>query len=208
MDDDRTVRLAPHEVALLRGGPRAAVTVSVVDLYLRGAVEAGPPGTVRALSSAPGAAAVPLPDLAEAVRGCLEEPLSLRKLTRHPDVRLAVALMRIPLAEAGLLRYPLLGPTRAARRRVRALQETHPVPTSRRGMTAEDRLLAVALHDAAALRVLLPRFALRAGLVDRVEVGGKGLLKNSPPGSGGGSGSGMAHYCGGGGGGCGGGGGG
>ncbi|AQS66775.1 hypothetical protein [Streptomyces pactum] len=201
MDDDRTVRLAPHEVALLRGGPRAAVTVCVVDLYLRGAVDAGPPGTVRALSSAPGAAAVPLPPLAEAVRGCLHEPLAPRRLTRHPDVRLAVALMRIPLAEAGLLRYPLLGPTRAARRRVRALREAHPLPASRRGLTADDRLLAVALHDVAALRVLLPRFALRAGLTDRVEVADKGLLKHARPERGSGPGGGMAYYCGGGGGG-------
>ncbi|MGC9380048.1 TIGR04222 domain-containing membrane protein [Streptomyces sp. MH13] len=199
MDDDTTVRLAPHEVALLRGGPRAAVTVAVVDLYLRGALDAGPPGTVRALASEPGAAAVPLPPLAEAVRECLHEPLPIRRLTRHPDVRLAVALMRIPLAEAGLLRYPLLGPTRSARRRVRALREAHPLPTSRRGMTADDRLLAVALHDVAALRVLLPRFALRAGLVERVEVADKRLLKNSPPERG--SGGGTAYYCGGGGGG-------
>ncbi|MFE6591701.1 TIGR04222 domain-containing membrane protein [Streptomyces sp. NPDC057781] len=199
--DGRTVRLAPHEVALLRGGPRAAVTVAVVDLYLRGALDAGPPGTVRALSSGPGAAAVPLPPLAVAVWGSLHEPLAPRRLTRHPDVRLAVALMRIPLAEAGLLRYPLLGPTRAARRRVRALREAHPLPTSRRGLTADDRLLAVALHDVAALRVLLPRFALRAGLTDRVEVTDKGLLKHSPPERGSGSGGGMAYYCGGGGGG-------
>ncbi|MFJ8149954.1 TIGR04222 domain-containing membrane protein [Streptomyces sp. NPDC096048] len=201
MDDDRTVRLAPHEAALLRGGPRAAVTVAVVDLYLRGALDCGPPGTVRALASEPGAAAVPLPALAETVRGCLREPLAVRRLTRHTDVRLAVALMRIPLAEAGLLRYPLLGPTRAARRRVRALQEAHPLPTGRRGLTADDRLFAVALHDVAALRVLLPRFALRAGLIERVEVADKGLLKHSPPGRGSGSGGGMAYYCGGGGGG-------
>ncbi|MEU3894743.1 TIGR04222 domain-containing membrane protein [Streptomyces sp. NPDC045251] len=201
MDDDRTVRLEPHEVALLRGGPRAAVTVAVVDLYMRGAVEAGPPGTVRALGSEPGAAATPLPALAETALRCLGEPLSIRRLTRRPDVRLAVALMRIPLAEDGMLRYPLLGPTRAARRRVRALQERHPLPTGRRGLTADDRLLAVALHDVDALRALFPRFALRAGLVERVEVGGKPLLKNAPRDSGSGSTGGMAYYCGGGGGG-------
>ncbi|WCN03999.1 TIGR04222 domain-containing membrane protein [Streptomyces sp. M92] len=201
MDDDGTVRLEPHEVALLRGGPRAAVTVAVVDLYMRGAVEAGPPGTVRALDAEPGIAARPLPPLAETVRWCLDEPLSIRRLTRQPDVRLAVALMRIPLAEAGMLRPPLLGPTRAARRRVRALRERHPPPAGRRGMTADDRLLAVALHDVAALRVLFPRFALRAGLVERVEVGGRGLLKHSPRGTGSGSTGGMAYYCGGGGGG-------
>ncbi|MFE1033313.1 TIGR04222 domain-containing membrane protein [Streptomyces sp. NPDC058807] len=201
MDDDGTVRLEPHEVALLRGGPRAAVTVAVVDLYMRGAVEAGPPGTVRALDAEPGIAATPLPPLAETVRWCLDEPLSIRRLTRRPDVRLAVALMRIPLAEAGMVRYPLLGPTRAARRLVRSLQERHPPPTGRRGLTANDRLLAVALHDVAALRVLFPSFALRAGLVERVEVGGRGLLKNSPRGTRSGSTGGTAYYCGGGGGG-------
>lgn len=206
--DEWPVPLEPHEVALLRGGPRAAVTVAVVDLYLRGAVDAGPPGTVRALPSEPGTAAIPLPPLAEAVRWSLDEPLGLRRLTRHPDVRLAVALMRIPLAEDGLLRYPLLGPTRAARRRVRVLRELHPLPTSRRGLTADDRLLAVALHDEAALQVLLPRFALRAGLVERAEVAGKGLLKHSPRDRGSGPGGGMAYYCGSGGGGGGGGGGG
>ncbi|MFD4262606.1 TIGR04222 domain-containing membrane protein [Streptomyces sp. NPDC058534] len=202
MDDGWRVQLEPHEVALLRGGPRAAVTVAVVDLYLRGAVDAGPAGTVRARRSEPGTATTALPPLAEAVRWTLdEEPLGIRKLTRHPDVRLAVALMRIPLAEDGLLRYPLLGPTRAARRRVRLLRELHPLPASRRGLTAEDRLLAVALHDVAALRVLLPRFALRAGLVERVEVADKGMLKHSRRDGRGGSGGGMAYYCGGGGGG-------
>jgi hypothetical protein len=197
MADATTDRREPHEIALLRGGPRAAVTVAVVDLYLRGAADAGPPGTVRATpaDSAPDS----LPPLAQAVRqACLPEPLGVRALTRHPDVRLAVALMRIPLAEAGLLRYPLLGPTRAARRRVRALQARHPLPVSRRGLSDADKLLAVALHDVAALRVLLPRFALRAGLTDRVEVADKGMLRHSPRG---GSGGGAAYYCGSGGGG-------
>ncbi|WP_432082179.1 TIGR04222 domain-containing membrane protein [Streptomyces sp. WAC 04229] len=199
MYDDWPVRLEPHEVALLRGGPRAAVTVAVVDLYLRGAVEAGPPGTVRALAAEPGTAATPLPPLAEAVRWSLEEPLGIRRLTRHPDVRLAVALMRIPLAEEGFLRYPLLGPTRDARRRVRALRERHPLPGSRRGLTADDRLLAVALHDEAALLLLLPRFALRAGLVERAEVPARAPRRHSP--RGGPSGASDPFYCGGGGGG-------
>ncbi|WP_217141655.1 TIGR04222 domain-containing membrane protein [Streptomyces sp. AC627_RSS907] len=198
MDDDTLAWLEPHEVALLRGGPRAAVTVAVVDLYMRGAVEAGPPGTVRALPSAPGTGATPLPNLAEVVRWRLDEPLGIRKLTRDPDVRLAVALMRIPLAEDGLLRWPLLGPTRAARRRVRALQELHPLPTSRRGLTADDRLLAVALHGEAALRVLLPGFALRAGLIERAEVADTALPKRSPHGGADGSAGGTAYYCGGG----------
>ncbi len=193
VEDDCLDWLVPHEVALLRGGPRAAVTVAVVDLYLRGAVEPGPAGTVRAGPTEPGTGVTPLPNLAEAVRWCLEEPCAPRKLARDPEVRLAVALMRVPLAEAGLLRHPLLGPTRAARRRVRALRDEHPPPTSRRGLTADERLLAVALHGEAALRVLLPRFALRAGLVERVEPADRGLLKHSPRGGGGGGG---AYSCG------------
>ncbi len=144
---------------------------------------------------------MPLPPLAEAVWGSLHEPLTPRRLTRHPDIRLAVALTRIPLAEAGLLRYPLLGPTHCRPPPGAGPAGAHPPPASRRGLTADDRLLAVALHDVAALRVLLPRFALRAGLTDRVEVADKGLLKHSPPERGSGSGGGMAYYCGGGGGG-------
>ncbi|CAM5618082.1 TIGR04222 domain-containing membrane protein OS=Streptomyces aurantiogriseus OX=66870 GN=GCM10010251_46500 PE=4 SV=1 [Streptomyces aurantiogriseus] len=101
---------------------------------------------------------------------------------KRSDVRLAVALMRIPLAEAGLLRWPLLGPTRAARRHVRALREAHALPAGRHGLTDHDKLLAVALHGEAALRVLVPRFALRAGLIQRAEVAGKGLLRHSPRG--------------------------
>ncbi len=39
---------APHELALLAGGPRAAVTVAVVALHLLGAVETGPDGALWA----------------------------------------------------------------------------------------------------------------------------------------------------------------
>jgi hypothetical protein len=106
---------------------------------------------------------------------------------------------RGPLAEAGLLRYPLLGPTRAARRHVRELRRTHPLPAGRRGPTHRDRPLAVVLHGEPALRLLVPRFALRAGLVHRVEVGGDPFLKRSPRGTGGGYGG--YSSCGGGGGG-------
>ncbi|MEW2396046.1 TIGR04222 domain-containing membrane protein [Streptomyces sp. NPDC046862] len=206
MGDVVTVRLEPHEIALLRGGPRVAVTVAVVGLHLRGAVEAGRPGTLRtveavpedAVPGLPGQSPPPLPPLESAVRASLNEPCGLRKLVKRPDIRLAVALMRVPLAEAGLLRYPLLGPTRAARRHVRALRELHPLPTSRRDLTAHDQLLAVALHGEAALRALAPRFALRAGLLPRAEVADKGFHGSS---RGGGTG-GVGHYgCGSGGGG-------
>ncbi|MEU0167050.1 hypothetical protein ABZ214_16530 [Streptomyces iakyrus] len=48
MSDGTAVRLEPHEIALLGEGPRAAVTVAVVELHLRGLVEADLPGTIRA----------------------------------------------------------------------------------------------------------------------------------------------------------------
>ncbi|MFE6281708.1 TIGR04222 domain-containing membrane protein [Streptomyces sp. NPDC057877] len=169
-------RLAPQEIALLRGGPRAAVTVAVLALHLRGAAMPDRPGTLSPRPLDTGAEGTPLEI---AVHSALREPTRLRKLARDPEVRLAVARMRIPLAEAGLLRYPLLGPTRATRREVRALRKRHAMPTSRRGLGDHDKLLAVALHGEAALHVLAPRFALRAGLVPRAEVADKGLLKHS-----------------------------
>ncbi|MFE2282366.1 TIGR04222 domain-containing membrane protein [Streptomyces sp. NPDC059454] len=229
MADTGGVRGTPHEIALLADGPRAAVTVAVVALHLRGAVEAGAPGTVRAVDGEAGRALPPLPppgvvleDLqgrAEAVTGamrasylesavhhCLAEPSAIRELVRHQDVRWALAELRVGLAEAGMLRYPLLlGPTTAARRRLRALRRAYPLPSSRHGRPDDEKLLAVALHGKDALLVCVPRFALRAGLTDRVDIRDKGL-RHSP--GGGTYGGGAGHtYCGGGGGGCGGGGG-
>ncbi|MEV4784327.1 TIGR04222 domain-containing membrane protein [Streptomyces tuirus] len=201
MSDGTAVRLEPHEIALLGEGPRAAVTVAVVDLHLRGLVEADLPGTIRAraVDAVEGVEAVEPPfRLAAAVHGCLRAPAAPKALVKDPDIRLAVALMRIPLAKAGLLRYPLLGATRAARRHVRELRHEHPLPASRHGLTDHERLLLVALHGEAALRLLVPRFALRAGLVRRAEVGGPDLFRHAPRGTGGGGG---VYYCGGGGGG-------
>lgn len=206
MGDAVTVPLEPHEIALLRGGPRAAVTVAVVGLYLRGEVEPGRPGTTRTTEpvvtdAVPAHSPPPLPPLESAVRASLDEPRAPRKLAKRSDIRLAVALMRVPLAEAGLLRYPLLGPTRAARHHVRDLQRQHPLPTSRRGLTDHDKLLAVALHGEAALRALFPRFALRAGLLARAKVADNGF-HGRPKGGGTGGVSYTSYYsCGGGGGG-------
>ncbi|MFF1271918.1 TIGR04222 domain-containing membrane protein [Streptomyces marokkonensis] len=220
MSGSTGVRGTPHEIALLADGPRAAVVVAVVALHLRGAVEAGAPGTIRAVDGEAGRALPPLPPpgpfleqgepvpagmrapyLESAVYHCLEEPSGIRELLRHPDVRWAVAGVRVGLAEAGMLRYPLLlGPTTAARRRLRVLRTAFPLPASRRGLPDDDKLLAVALHGEAALRVLVPRFALRAGLTERVSLRDKRLLRHSPRGSTYG-GSGGHLYCGGGGGG-------
>ncbi|MFI2630844.1 TIGR04222 domain-containing membrane protein [Streptomyces collinus] len=202
MSDGTAVRLEPHDIALLGEGPRAAVTVAVVDLHLRGPVEADLPGTVRArvVDAVEAVEAVQPPSpLAAAVHGCLRAPAEPKALVKDPGIRLAVAVMRIPLAEAGLLRCPLLGATRAARRHVRELRHEHPLPASRHGLSDRERLLLVALHGEAALRLLVPRFALRAGLVRRAEVGGADLFKHSPRGTGGVGGG--DHYCGGGGGG-------
>ncbi|WP_442804351.1 TIGR04222 domain-containing membrane protein [Streptomyces luteogriseus] len=199
MSDGTAVRLEPHEIALLGDGPRAAVTVAVVELYLRGLVEPDLPGTVRAGVADAVEAMQPPSPLAAAVHGCLRAPAAPKALVKDPEVRLAVAVMRIPLAEAGLLRCPLLGPTRAARRHVRALRDLHPLPASRQGMSDHERLLLVALHGEAALRLLVPRFALRAGLVRRAAVGRAALLKDSPRGTN--SGGGAFLSCGGGGGG-------
>ncbi|MFG2322392.1 TIGR04222 domain-containing membrane protein [Streptomyces sp. NBC_01723] len=162
MDGGTGIGWEPYEIALLGGGPRAAVTVAVVDLHLRGALETGPRRTLCATGPEPEG----LGPFAGTVLDCLREPRTARELVRHPDVRLAVALARIPLADEGLLRYPRLGPTRGARRRVEFWRARHPLPRVRHGMTDGDTLLAVALHGDAALRMLLPRFALRTGLTD------------------------------------------
>ncbi|KQX63406.1 hypothetical protein [Streptomyces sp. Root1310] len=58
MNGGTSVRLEPYEVALLRGGPRAAVTVAALALQLRGLVEAGRPGRIRA-TRAPGVTGAP-----------------------------------------------------------------------------------------------------------------------------------------------------
>ncbi|MGV9279110.1 TIGR04222 domain-containing membrane protein [Streptomyces sp. NPDC003730] len=162
MDGGTEIGWEPHQVALLGGGPPAAVTVALVALHLVGAVESGPRRTLCAAGPEPDG----LGPFEGTVLDCLHEPLTARELVRHPDVRLALALTRIPLAEDGLLGHPWLRPTRGARRRVAFWRERHPLPAVRHGLTDGDTLLAVALHGDAALRLLLPRFALRTGLVD------------------------------------------
>ncbi|GGT17407.1 MULTISPECIES: TIGR04222 domain-containing membrane protein [Streptomyces] len=161
MDTEATFGLAAHEIALLAGGERAAVTVAVVALRLAGAVETGPGRTLCATGPEPEG----LAPFTGTVLDCLREPLTVRELARDPDVRLAVSLTRIPLADAGLLRSPRLSPNRTARRRVAFLRERYPLPADGHGLADDDTLLAVALHGTEALRVLLPRFAVRAGLL-------------------------------------------
>ncbi|MEU3442279.1 TIGR04222 domain-containing membrane protein [Streptomyces griseoincarnatus] len=227
MADTARVRETPHELALPAGGPRAAVIVTVVALHLRGAVESGASNTVVAVHTEAGRALLPLqtpendvpaelrvPFLASAAYRRWQEPCHVRELLRDPDVRWAVDTLRTGPAETGMVSPPVLGTTRAARRRPHVLRTTCPVPASPAGLSDEEKLLAVALHGQAALRALVPRFALGAGLTERGRLSRERALRRFISASGG-SADGCAgpHYCGGGfcgggrGGGCGGGGG-
>lgn len=84
MDAGTEIGWEPYEVALLGGGPRAAVTVAVVALHLLGAVEPGPRRTLCATGPEPEG----LGPFEGTVLDCLREPLTARELVRHTDVRL------------------------------------------------------------------------------------------------------------------------
>ncbi|MFJ8111959.1 TIGR04222 domain-containing membrane protein [Streptomyces sp. NPDC096132] len=196
MSGDRSVRLQPYEVALLRGGPRAAVTAAVVDLHLRGVVEAGRPGRLRtseASSEAAGQTPPPLPPLAEAVRAELARPTAPAELPKRPAVRGALAELVLVLRSARLLRVLPPHRSRAGRQALEALLAEHPLPANRKDLPTDDAVLAVALHGDAALQLLVPRFALRTGLLPRTEVTDKGFHRNAPRGGG----TGGHLYCGG-----------
>ncbi|MER5214285.1 TIGR04222 domain-containing membrane protein [Streptomyces sp. NPDC002838] len=179
MDGGTTVGLEPYEVALLRGGPRAAVTVAVVALHLRGAVEAGRPGTLRKTGAASAAAGDAPPHrhpLEKAVRVGLYRPAGIRELLSRAVVRRALARMRAELAAAGLLRSLVPGPTRAARRHLTALRERHPLPDGPDGLPEETLLFAVALYGDRALTALLPLFTRGSGLIGRGALADEGLF--------------------------------
>ncbi|MFF7334440.1 TIGR04222 domain-containing membrane protein [Streptomyces sp. NPDC008150] len=169
-DPDRATApgIAPHEVAHLRGGPRAAVVVALVALHLRGAVKAGRGGTLRtsAASASHGEHSVPLE---KAVHAALYRPAGMAELMDRPGVRRAVAELRAELAGAGLLRSLPPRRTRAARRALRSLRRAHPVPTGeeRYQLPVDDVLMAVALHGRRALTALVPRFTDEGGLTGR-----------------------------------------
>ncbi|UJA11293.1 TIGR04222 domain-containing membrane protein [Streptomyces collinus] len=154
----------PHALALLRGGPRAAVVAAVLDLHLRGTVRAGRPGTMRTSGRTSGA---PLPALTKAVHASLYRPAGLRQLLERRPVREALGTLRGDLAGAGLLRRFPPGRTRAGRRALRDLRARHPLPAAPDGLSAGDRVLLVALHGDRALTLLAPRFAREAGLTGR-----------------------------------------
>ncbi|MFH9663139.1 TIGR04222 domain-containing membrane protein [Streptomyces sp. NPDC017248] len=157
--------LDPCAVALLRGGDRAAVTVAVLALHLRGAVEAGRPGTLR--KTATGGAAPLGHPLEKAVRTGLYRPAGPGELPGRAVVRRALVRMRAELAVRGLLRTLPPRRTRAARRALAGLRACRPLPTGPGGLSQAETLLAVALYGERALTVLVPCFARRAGLTGR-----------------------------------------
>ncbi|MFI6494151.1 TIGR04222 domain-containing membrane protein [Streptomyces sp. NPDC050564] len=157
------VGLEPQTVALLRGGARAAVTVAVLALHLRGAAGAGRPGTMRASGASAGAG---LP-LEKAVHASLYRPAGMRELLERPRVRRTLAELRTEAAAAGLLRRFPPHRTRTARRALKQLRAGLPLPADRAGLSTDDLLLAVALYGDAALTVLAARFAEAAGLIGR-----------------------------------------
>ncbi|WP_086725866.1 hypothetical protein [Streptomyces carpinensis] len=168
-DRAATDRLEPHEIAFLRGGRRAALTVAVLTLRLRGSVGRGRGGTLCTTQPLDDTGTVlpALPALTEAVHGSLRSPADIRQLLVREEVALALVDVRHELTVAGLMRVLLPGSTRAGRRTLRALRSAHPMPTTRRGLSPEDRLLAVALYGDRALTTLMPRFAREGGLVGR-----------------------------------------
>ncbi|QTE01798.1 TIGR04222 domain-containing membrane protein [Streptomyces cyanogenus] len=155
----------PYAVALLRGGDRAAVTVAVLGLHLRGAVEAGRPGTLRRTGT--GRAEPVRHPLEKAVRTGLYRPAGPRELPGRAVVRRALARMRAELAADGLLRVQPPRRTRATRRLLAELRERRPLPDAPDGLPEEEALLAAALYGERALAVLVPRFAREAGLTGR-----------------------------------------
>ncbi|MGW1891495.1 TIGR04222 domain-containing membrane protein [Streptomyces sp. NPDC002004] len=193
---DTTSALTPEAVALLRGGPRAAVTVAVLALRLRGSVLPGRPGTMRTSGAATGSEH----PLEKAVHAALYRPTGLRNLVDRPRVREALTALRTDLVAAGLLRTVPAMKTRAGRRALRELRERLPLPEGltrpsgvrQAGWTQADMVLAVALYGEPALVAVAPHFAREAGLLGRLAVD-DGV---SPPPWGGHGGSGFGDGCG------------
>ncbi|MGV9346227.1 TIGR04222 domain-containing membrane protein [Streptomyces spiralis] len=162
-----TEGLAPHEIAFLRGGRRAALTVAVLTLQLSGSVGPARGGMLRTRRPLDDTGA-DLPALTRAAHASLlHHPADLRQLLVREAVALALIDLRYELTVAGLVPVFLPGRTRAGRRVLRALRAECPLPGSRRGLSPEDRLLAVALYGDRALTTLMPRFAREGGLAGR-----------------------------------------
>lgn len=185
MSGSAAVGPRPQTVALLRGGPRAAVKVALVALHLRGAVAPGPAGTIRTSNPAPGTSFGSALALEKAVRGSLYLPAGLRELMDRPRVRRALAELRGEAAAAGLLRRLPPRRTRAARRVLRELRAATPLPAGPEGLSPAEVLLAVALYGDTALTALVPRFTEAAGLKGRGGRGEAGLTRGGDVGGGG-----------------------
>ncbi|MEV7277236.1 TIGR04222 domain-containing membrane protein [Streptomyces sp. NPDC093111] len=158
--------LPPQALALLRGGPRAAVTVALVALHQRGAVAAGRRGTIRAN----GGAGRTRDPLQLGVHRSLQRALGLRVLATRPKARQALDALRAELGRTGLLRPP--GRLRAARLLLACVPVTVGVGLLATEITGPAVLLGAVPVLAAALLLCVPpttRAARRllAGLRER-----------------------------------------
>ncbi|MFB9439267.1 TIGR04222 domain-containing membrane protein [Streptomyces showdoensis] len=158
--------LPPQALALLRGGPRAAVTVALVALHQRGAVAAGRRGTIRAN----GGAGRTRDPLQLGVHRSLQRALALRVLATRPKARQALDALRAELGGTGLLRPP--GRLRAARFLLACVPVTVGVGLLATGITAPALLLGAPPVLASAVLLCVPpttRAARRllAGLRER-----------------------------------------
>ncbi|MFJ4833835.1 TIGR04222 domain-containing membrane protein [Streptomyces sp. NPDC088747] len=180
MDGPEPVRLNPHSLALLRGGPLTALKVAALALLIEGSAHPARRGTLRTSGVATRSGS----PLEKAVHVSLHRrPAGIRDLLEQPRVRTSLAELRAELIAAGLLRGFPRGRTRAARRTLDDLRAQLPLPGGREGLSTEDILYAVALHGDEALTVLAPRFAQDAGLLGR---GGAADGERSSPNPGGG----------------------
>jgi hypothetical protein len=164
----------PYAIALLRGGDRAAVTVAVLALHLRGAAEADRPGSVRRTGPRDGGS-VRHP-LEKAVRTALFRPARPRELPGRVVVRRALAKLRAELVAAGLVRVVPPVRTRAARQYLAGLREDHALPADPQDLTEDEVLLGVALYGEPALKAVAPRFARWAGLTGRGSIADRGRM--------------------------------
>ncbi|MCU7820439.1 TIGR04222 domain-containing membrane protein [Kitasatospora sp. DSM 101779] len=208
----RTDGLGAARLAALRGGPKAALVVVVVEFRLSGALDADRGGRLR-LSGRVDLPADPTP-AHRAVRSALSRPLALADVAARPAVQRARHDLRRDLSDRHLICGPtrlagvrlisaaaagaagtailqgsvvpgallaaaalallLAGPrTAAGRRELARLRRLHPLPTVSAATTrpvdrpgaAEETALLVAVHGRRALRVLLPVFSARTGLL-------------------------------------------
>jgi hypothetical protein len=183
-----TLRREPYAIALLRGGPRAAVTVAVLTLHLRGAVEAGRSGRVRRTSGASADPGRPTHHLEKAVWASLRRRTGLRKLLAKRRVRKSLTELRAELVAAGLLHAPPRGRSPEGRRTLDDLRTQLPLPVRDlgtevvldAGCSTDDRLFAAALYGGEVLVAVAPEFVRDAGLVGHEsQVRDDGLLPHS-----------------------------